>query len=635
MSNDSVFIFKDEKKDGSYNYYLFKDFSIDKEPCISNYKEPSISNYKEPSISNYKDPCISNALNKIRRKIHAPKKIFIISNRKIPRHMAKWKSRFPAYPITINHISYKDVESKVLQIGICQIVRESKVVQCAPSNTKFKKTSGKESSHFIKASLALSDYPQICFLSLALHKEISKDYKVSSIRKIYIDTSSIMPVVQALIYYQEAFYQDTKQTFHPKIINFKSYTENKYKFNIDGSYTLISASSSGELQNKLNILENKCTTLFLAKNVEKKCLFHVDVSNEVKNKTNMVIPLTLEDFSLDYAKSEEVVIIKDKVQQLDKQKLIDRLLSEDFKGVDYSIQHKSEHEKNLLEFNNDWVANNSDLCKFKEETLDSCLLSNKENVIVGTNIDEICKEMSYKYMYISYKKFLKRPKKSSLKGKNVIVCLNQTNKEELIRISQILRDYKVFYVTYVIGILLTESIAQSKNLQKNICFNHTNRKYGFNCWLDLPLLTIQNPAPVEGKITEGFVFYNGKKSSSKLSSKQVYLMWCLVLELLRNNNSLRDNIAFYDVLSPQNFSRFNDSLLQLSILNAAKGRELDYSSNISLSKEMLNVVIDIKKSNSKVGNDFIKAIENKTICLTIKDYEKIPSKYKPEPSDEI
>ena len=173
MIKNSVFQFKDEQANGLYDYYLFKDFSHEKNDVFF------------------------DILDDIRKKIHAPQKVFVISETTpTPEIKQTWDDRFQDRRITVEHIQYNDVSPEVFQTGINQIVKKNKVVQYAPSNTNFKKTSGKESAFFIKASLALSDYPQICFLSLALYQKLED--KISSFEKIYIDTSTIMPLAQAL-----------------------------------------------------------------------------------------------------------------------------------------------------------------------------------------------------------------------------------------------------------------------------------------------------------------------------------------------------------------------------------------------------------------------------------------------------
>ena len=600
MRNNSIFSFRGEKENGDYDIYLFNDFSGTEEDIDKN---------------------IFYALDEIRQEIHSPNTIFIICVDDGSLQKSKHKSRFTNSQ-KIEYIKYQDIRESVFKIGVSQIVENNKVVQYAPHGTKFKKTSGEESHYFIKASLSLSEYPQICFLALCAYHKITIKMELSSIKKFYIDTSSIIPLIQALIYYQNTVI-DGGQQFHPEIINFKSYSENSFDFNVDNPHTIISASSSGNLQKKIEVHQDKCTTIFLPESINKECLFKVPIKEQQPSNLSLIpIALTAEDFSLEYSKSKEVVITKDIVEKLDEKKLIRKLLNNEFTEESYMFQHDEVCNEDLLKFNESFFVENKDsLKKFTQEIFKRCLLSKIDNYVVYKGI--ICEKITNR---IEVNKFLDDDSCEVKDGVNVIVCLDQSDKNELLKISRKLRHQSVFNITYVIGILLTESIAQSKNLQNNICFNDTDYKYGFYCYLDLSLLTINKPDINNGKLSNGFIFYEGK-NSEKLDNRGVYLVFCMILEFLRNDNKLSDNIFFHHVISPKNFSRFNDSLLQLSILSAAKGRELNFCSNESLSYEMLNVIIDIMNENYEIGKVFIKFLKDKKIRLTQKHFEKIELKF--------
>jgi len=604
MRNNSIFSFRGEKENGDYDIYLFNDFSGTEEDIDKN---------------------IFYALDEIRQEIHSPNTIFIICVDDGSLQKSKHKSRFTNSQ-KIEYIKYQDIRESVFKIGVSQIVENNKVVQYAPHGTKFKKTSGEESHYFIKASLSLSEYPQICFLALCAYHKITIKMELSSIKKFYIDTSSIIPLIQALIYYQNTVI-DGGQQFHPEIINFKSYSENSFDFNVDNPHTIISASSSGNLQKKIEVHQDKCTTIFLPESINKECLFKVPIKEQQPSNLSLIpIALTAEDFSLEYSKSKEVVITKDIVEKLDEKKLIRKLLNNEFTEESYMFQHDEVCNEDLLKFNESFFVENKDsLKKFTQEIFKRCLLSKIDNYVVYKGI--ICESADFEITNgIEVKEFLDDDSCEVKDGVNVIVCLDQSDKNELLKISRKLRHQSVFNITYVIGILLTESIAQSKNLQNNICFNDTDYKYGFYCYLDLSLLTINKPDINNGKLSNGFIFYEGK-NSEKLDNRGVYLVFCMILEFLRNDNKLSDNISFHHVISPKNFSRFNDSLLQLSILSAAKGRELNFCSNESLSYEMLNVIIDIMNENYEIGKVFIKFLKDKKIRLTQKHFEKIELKF--------
>ena len=198
----------------------------------------------------------------------------------------------------------------------------------------------------------------------------------------------------------------------------------------------------------------------------------------------------------------------------------------------------------------------------------------------------------------------------------------------MIKISRRLRKYTVKNISYIIGILVTDDFGQSENFKNNIRFNNTNYKYNFFCYLDLPVGKVTQPPNVlrKQKITNGFIFYKGE-NASKLAADQIYLTVYIILQLLRANKKLHDDIAYHNVISPKNFSRFNDSLLQLSILHSAEGRELCFLSNSQLSNEMKDVVLDLMKEDEDVGKEFIKALKKGIINLTADDKSAIEHEY--------
>lgn len=608
MSNSSIFLFQSEvyknTKSGDYNLYLFKDFTGD---------EGNIQ--KE----------VFGVLDKeVRRRIHPPETIYIICREQSHLNKEEITSRFFDGQ-AIEYIDYQDVCSDIFKHGISEIVTKNKVIQPAPYGTRFKKTSGKESDYFIKASLSLLEYPEICFIALATYQKITPS-KLLPLKKIYVDTSSIISLIQAVIYCYNML-EDTK--LNPQIINFKSYSENDINFNIDDSFTIISASSSGDLKRSNEIDDDKCLTLFLQKNEnqEEECLFQLDNSNNQSVcDSPRLIALISEDFSLTYSKSKEVIIKKSEVEKLDSKKLIKKILDDEFKTVDYDFYFDEIRRHNCIKFDNQSLYRALKDNKFIEDTFSRAFSLEKDNYIIydfknprdsKTNIKAISKT---DFLDTSYSG-------ENIKNKNIVVFLAQAKSYELINISQKLRKYKIINITYIIGVLITDNFQESETLENNICFNDTDYKYDFYCYLNLPLLgMVQADIDSRHNLSNGFVFYEGQNSQD-LNPKAVYLVVCLILELLRSNHKLSDNISHHNVLSPKNFSRFNDSLLQLSLLKASKGRELNFHSNIELSREMKGVIMDLMREKESVGKVFIVAVKNDQIKLTKEDSSTIKNEH--------
>ena len=225
-----------------------------------------------------------------------------------------------------------------------------------------KKPSGDESDFFIKTSLALSDYPYICFIALAIHSKLNKmqTFKFSNIKKFYIDTSTIIPIIQALTQLYSLLHPllNKKQIQLPQIVNFKSYL-NKHEihdFNDDEVYTFMSASTSGNLRKKYDIYPNRCITIFHTR-VDNNGLLELelDIGETV---AKIIIPVTAEDFSLTYSKSEGIIIKQENIERLDKDDLISKILDLEFGEDEIEEQHLE--DRSILYFDNiSFFKNNS------------------------------------------------------------------------------------------------------------------------------------------------------------------------------------------------------------------------------------------------------------------------------------
>jgi len=85
------------------------------------------------------------------------------------------------------------------------------------------------------------------------------------------------------------------------------------------------------------------------------------------------------------------------------------------------------------------------------------------------------------------------------------------------------------------------------------------------------------------------------------------------------------------VLSPRCFDRFNDGVIQASILRAAHPAELDYSIDEKLSRDMWHVLDTIFSANStqagEAALEFLLALAMKRLKLETKDLETLKKKY--------
>jgi len=223
---------------------------------------------------------------------------------------------------------------------------------------------------------------------------------------------------------------------------------------------------------------------------------------------------------------------------------------------------------------------------------------------------------------------------------------------------------------FLVGVGLPKSKVTWEDLRKFLVKNSSNREYGFSVWLNLPrgsdaweslsdliaaaqvqLESHENDTeslnalkecitkncntffPTSSnanlRLSEGFVFFGdvfGKKWD-KVPVSTIYATIAAVLQSARDcaNPSIQLKSTGYEsvVLSPENFLRFNDSILQACILRAAYPSELDYSSSPELSMLMKEFLIKVfnrhEHTYGAAALEFAAALACKKLKLIDKD----------------
>lgn len=201
---------------------------------------------------------------------------------------------------------------------------------------------------------------------------------------------------------------------------------------------------------------------------------------------------------------------------------------------------------------------------------------------------------------------------------------------------------------FLIGVGIPQSMESWKRLTQFLVRNATQRTYGFSFWKVLPLgpdslanswakitvlasksqmlefdeslglsedkfnqsleavnnsVKLSNnellPATDESRlqITSGFVFFGNAIKDEHIENvpqSTVFLTISAVLQTAREHSKTENCLSPSNyqsvVLSPENFLRFNDDVLQACLLRAALASELDYSSDNSLSEIMKELI---------------------------------------------
>lgn len=126
----------------------------------------------------------------------------------------------------------------------------------------------------------------------------------------------------------------------------------------------------------------------------------------------------------------------------------------------------------------------------------------------------------------------------------------------------------------------------------------------------------------ELKLRKNYAFLAYPKYHVNLSQADVYFTISSILNRLRNvreGNNLKQSEYVRNLLDPNNFNRFNDGIIQASLLRAAHVNEISYHIDVELSLEMKGILETlISNYNSEQGEallEFLYALASKKMTL--------------------
>ncbi len=136
-----------------------------------------------------------------------------------------------------------------------------------------------------------------------------------------------------------------------------------------------------------------------------------------------------------------------------------------------------------------------------------------------------------------------------------------------------------------------------------------------------------NGKPLE--LRSDFALLSGALQTPKASQADLFATICTLLTALRGHKDgskrLANNAYERSVLAPSNFSRFNDGVLQASILRACASKDLAYGACDELtSQQMLGVLMDAlpnvsRPEKSEALVEFLLALLTHRMTLLDKD----------------
>lgn len=110
--------------------------------------------------------------------------------------------------------------------------------------------------------------------------------------------------------------------------------------------------------------------------------------------------------------------------------------------------------------------------------------------------------------------------------------------------------------------------------------------------------------------TKDFAFWKPGYKPCEINPEAMYLTVSTILQGLRDkkttsidNDSLYSYVYQHSVISPENFSRFNDGLIQSCLWRAASSRELDYRGGETLSQTFAEILTNLINDNATGVNN--------------------------------
>jgi hypothetical protein len=209
-------------------------------------------------------------------------------------------------------------------------LRASDVLVKSPAGTIFVKPSGQELEEFIYASQLARNNSEYQFLAMSLLRHVPSENDIDS---IYIDTSSIAAIAEAVTYYFSKFKQDTCKQISYQSFSSYSGMEVGRPDNVDGVWVIISASASTsmgkEIVKEWNLSPKQVVTILsyrpLLKNSDKNIGNTVVFSvNEYSNRdTSGFAPTKVqvqgESFSAEVSQPDKILLgLNHKPAYLDK-----------------------------------------------------------------------------------------------------------------------------------------------------------------------------------------------------------------------------------------------------------------------------------------------------------------------------
>lgn len=529
--------------------------------------------------------------------------------------------------------------SDIIKYGIENICSRRNPIDKPPHGHVYTKPSGKASSDFIRISNLIVNICELYFLAFATVNLLG-DKLDETLHVILIDTPDLIVLMQ--ICFELKNFKENK----PNLKVFSSYSKyrntiKKYK---DKKFiVVISASTSGDLAQKIKTRlkvdnENIFTILRRTKDGDDKNILYSLSKKEDSPYLNVDLPrIKINSEKFVAQQEQDVWVILSKVKNTPWRNKYNQS-KEVFTSIEKSKAIQGIHKKYGLEIS----AEN--LCKSKEFKIwvkDTILwnmpLSTKIIIYTDEYIKNILPELNQskqrfiKYNKNSFRDNLKNNEDRLENSSIMVISSVLSNGTSFLDISRTLRDFNsekninILNIFYLSGICVQQNTKNFTILKNNLEMSY-GYKYLFHNYFTLNIGRIKNISCFEEniedysrnqitiddsissyKLSDGFSFFNTKCENT------AFTVMGMVLQSARERR-ISDEYSLYPssikniALDSENFFRFNDPLLQVSLLRFSEPHELDYTSSIDHSENIEYLILNSSENFPEVFREFLIAL---------------------------
>lgn len=531
--------------------------------------------------------------------------------------------------------------------GLTQLTRKNDVVHIAPAGHTFKHPSGKISKLFIQTRELVSTETELQYTSRGLSL-LTDEVNWADVETIYIDTMGIYPIVKEAVDFTKSAARI--ESFHSyDSIEDLNLPSNEYLIIISASTSGSMAKnllSRGFSSKKIiTLIDIDCREGASQVFINLKTTNTINELNKIDG-SETDIELVGEQFSYK-AKPPKQITIGIAHQPINLKTILKNF---GITGINNINQKLDDIHKTPVLSLKSASLNSSELftCWLKKElnwSLPSAVNTIVHNVdepskILAGNIKKLLQESSSHYDNIKIVNSNDLNFESLKECTGVIVvCAFAGDGGVLRQISRDLREFEDSVIPrhFLIGVGIPQSMKSWIRLEQFLIRNASKRAYNFSAWQVLPLgpdnlknswtelanlasvvqnyncetdehadcfdelvevisksqnSLLPNTKGATLKITSGFVFFGDVFDSkiTQVTQSDTLLTIASALQAAREhkdpNNCLTPTSYQSVIVSPENFLRFNDDILQACILRSSTFSELDYSSDQHLSELM-------------------------------------------------